>query len=971
VQDAVVDGDFSHSPPSSPPPKENATLRTPARGQEFEPHFLKAPGSIPILFVLLWTVILVFGGQEGGHAPLLATLAIESALLFTGASLFGLSFLGKRTPSTLLLCCSVFCIACATLSSGLVLAIRGLDAEARLVLQTGMFIAAISATVSGLAALGKESSTNQGRGKPAFLVFLTIGIALLYASLGHALSTCPTSIVLMPLGPLLGLGALLLFGIASAFLLLGYRRNNVDPFYWSALALIVIAASMGVGILDSSGNDLVFWVGRVAETVGAAYFVIAGVGSLRSVSTIAETTTFDREKTVAGPNREAHQGQEDEPLVPVWEHGSSEERLLHAIIDSIPEGILVVDRAGRIVLSNPAAQAILGRPLEAGQDITARDTPGDMLNLPLICSILEEKDQRNLRMTVTWPDGRQRNLILNSAPLRNLRRELIGAVAVYHDCSRWKGKETADRFRSIVEALSDAVAVFDTDRRLLYANEPFLAGTGLKGPIEGLELREAELNPPFRTVLMEGLDTVLDSCIDHYAPCEDSASEGGVPCNFRFIPEFDETGRIAEILVIGRQTTWPTHTETVELERNEPEPLIGEQDFGTRTKNAFMANMSHELRTPLSGILGLSELTLDSELPDRVRMNVEMIHASAQELTCIVDNILDFSRLETDQMQLDLVDFDLREMMEALIRGFKDKAEAKGLELTLEMRGDLPRIIFADPYRIGQVLKNLIGNAVKFTEVGHVRVTVGKEGEDSDSLFLVFVVMDTGIGIPHHLRRNVFNEFKQLDSGYGKQHAGIGLGLALSRQLAELMGGSIDFQSTVGKGSTFVFRTRMRRRVLHEPPENDRIKADSILALLPEMSILLVEDNRVNQLFLSKLLTRAGHAPEIAGNGIDALRALERTRFDLVLMDIQMPEMDGVEATRAIRNSQGAKIDRTVPIIGLTAFAMHGDRERFMAVGMDGYVPKPVNLEELALEIRRVIRKKDGRGSLLPHEQRM
>jgi PAS domain S-box-containing protein len=918
--------------------------------------------------VLAWTVILLFSEPGKVDALFLMVPAAEAALYFLGTFLLGLSSLRSKRTTTLLLCCSGFCIGCAILTSGVVLSVRGIGAEARLALHMGMVVAAILTILSGLAALDRKPSAHPGRGAAGLLVFLTSGAALLFAAAGRALVTGPASAVLMPLSPFLGLGALLLFCLSSALLLVGYKRNGADIFYWSALALVVVAVSMGVGILDGSGRGLVFWIGRAAETIGAAYFVIAAVGSLRSVSsTIAERTTLDREKSAAGPKSEPLRTPEDEPLEPDFEHGSREERLLHAVIDSIPEGILVVDRTGRIVLSNPAAQGILGRPLEAGQDITTRDTPGDMLNLPLVCSILEEKEQRNLRMTVTWPDGRQRNLILNSAPLRDLRGELMGAVAVYHDCSRWKGEETADRFRSIVEALPDAVAVFDTDRRLLYANEPFRAGAGLKGPIEGLELREAELYPPYRTFLMEGLDTVLDSCIDHYAPFEEPASEGVVPCRFRFIPDFDETGRIAEILVIGRQTTWSTRRETVqEMERTGPEPLTGEQDLGT--KNAFMANMSHELRTPLSGILGLSELTLDSELPDRVRKNVEMIHGSAQELACIVDNVLDFSRLETDQLQLDLVDFDLKEMMEPLVRGFKDKAEAKGLELTLEMRGDLPRIIFADPYRIGQVLKNLIGNAVKFTERGHVRVTVGKEGEDGDSLFLVFVVMDTGIGIPHQFRHNVFNEFQQLDSGYGKQHAGIGLGLALCRRLAERMGGSIDFQSTEGKGSTFVFRTRMRRREFHAP-ENDRIKADSILALLPEMSILLAEDNRVNQLFLSKLLTRAGHAPEIAGNGLEALRALERTRFDLVLMDIQMPVMDGVEATRAIRNGQGA-IDRTVPIIGLTAFAMPGDRERFMAAGMDGYVPKPVNLEELALEIRRVIRKK-GRGSLLPHEQRM
>jgi PAS domain S-box-containing protein len=918
---------------------------------------LKSLGPIPILFVILWTIIFTASDPDKGFWPLLSALTLESALCFMGASFLGLAALRGRRTSTLFLCCASLSVACATLSSGLVLAFSGLPADARLVLQAGMFLAALMLTVSGLAALGPEKVLSHG-GASVLLVVLVLASALLYAAVALGLSTGMTSAVLMPWGAQFELAALLLFCVSTALLLLAYRRTGRGEVYWSALAIIFFSAGLGIGMLEL-GKEPIIWVGRVAESIGAVYFVIAGVSCLRALPA-GVLPAGDRIGARSVPANDIQQPPEDEFLESDGQHGSRRERLLHAVFASIPEGILVIDRAGRIVLSNPAAKRILGRTLEVGRNVACEQPIEDTHNLPLLCSILDEQEQRNLRMTMTWPDGQQKSVMVNSAPLKSCSGELIGAVAVYHDRGNGDEPDTDDRFRSFVETLPEPVALFDGNRRFLYTNEAFRAKAGAAGPLDGLSMHGTELKSSVRALLQDGLDTVFSTCVDTSVLFEEHTCDGTAIHRFHFVPEFDATGAIREITAIGRENTGlMRRVEALGKEREELELKVRMQGTelleAVQAKNEFMANMSHEIRTPLAGILGLTEITLESELPAEVRHTVEMIYSSAQELTRIVDDILDFARIESHQLKLKPVDFDLREMLETLVRGFNKQAMNKGLKLTLEMKGNLPRIVFADPFRLGQILRHLISNAIKFTQQGGVRILVGKQGEGSGPIRLVFVVEDTGIGIPAALQPDIFTGFKQLDSGYTKRYAGTGLGLAISRELAGLMNGTIEFESQEGKGSVFVFRIEIAGRPLKALLDDVRGKAHTLLAGLPSMAVLLAGEDSTNQLFLNAFLTEAGHEVAFIRNGCELLEALERERFDLVLMDIQMEEMNGIEVVREIRSGKRGKIDRRVPIIALTTFSC-GDRVGLLDAGMDGCVSKPVDHEELALEIRRAVR---------------
>jgi PAS domain S-box-containing protein len=361
-----------------------------------------------------------------------------------------------------------------------------------------------------------------------------------------------------------------------------------------------------------------------------------------------------------------------------------------------------------------------------------------------------------------------------------------------------------------------------------------------------------------------------------------------------------------------------------------------------RAKSEFLANMSHEIRTPIAGILGLTEVALERGMPGENRSDLTMIRESAHSLLHIVNDILDLSRIEARRMELAPRNFNLFLLLRRMVDRFRIQAREKGLRLIFRYRRGVPRMIHADPDRIEQIVSNLLSNAIKFTDHGSVVVSVQKASATTNFADLRISVADTGSGIPDSLQSRLFKSFSQLDPSYSKRHRGAGLGLAISRQLAEMMGGTIELRSVDGHGSVFTFSARFFKG----RPEAILPAASAAAAPKPRR-ILLAEDNPVNRVFLRRFLERSGHEVRVVGDGREALKALGENSFDLVLMDIQMPEMDGLETTRVIRSGQAQGIDGTIPIVALTAYAMKGDREKFLDAGMNGYVTKPVDFEEL------------------------
>ena len=365
-------------------------------------------------------------------------------------------------------------------------------------------------------------------------------------------------------------------------------------------------------------------------------------------------------------------------------------------------------------------------------------------------------------------------------------------------------------------------------------------------------------------------------------------------------------------------------------------------------KSDFLANMSHEIRTPMNGVLGITELLLDAETLPEKRSYLGMVKSSGENLLTIINDILDFSKIEAGKLELDLVDFDLPALLDQTMKTFRLRADQKGLDLRCQV-DDVPAMIVGDPTRLRQVVTNLLGNAFKFTANGEIALQATVESRQADAVVVHISVRDTGVGIPLTKQQKILEPFSQADTSTTRKYGGTGLGLTISLRLVELMGGRLWVESQPGCGSTFHFTARLgisRKQGLSQ-------LAESVMGGLPggklagsSRSILLAEDNPVNQVVAVRLLEKRGHRVTVAANGREAVAAVRREAFDLVLMDVQMPEMDGFAATTAIRQEE-TDSGRHLPIFAMTAHAMKGDAERCRMAGMDGYLPKPIRSEDL------------------------
>ncbi|HWZ43284.1 MAG TPA: ATP-binding protein [Candidatus Saccharimonadales bacterium] len=391
-------------------------------------------------------------------------------------------------------------------------------------------------------------------------------------------------------------------------------------------------------------------------------------------------------------------------------------------------------------------------------------------------------------------------------------------------------------------------------------------------------------------------------------------------------------------------------------------------EAANQAKSQFLANMSHEIRTPMNGIIGMTELALASDPTSEQREYLQAVSQSAVALLTVINDILDFSKIEAHKLSLDMVEFNLQATLEDAMKTVSLAAHNKELELVRDIARDIPESLVGDPGRLRQVIINLAHNAIKFTERGEVRVQVRCEKHDASGVWLNFAVIDTGIGVPREKQPLIFHAFSQADGSTTREYGGTGLGLSISASLVEMMGGQLQIESEVGKGSKFYFSATfaLGQAVQATPtktPKPNAVSEETLPATLapgasaPGVSrplhILLVEDTAINQMLATRILEKRGHTVTLATNGIATLAAMAVQNFDLVLMDVQMPGMDGLEATAAIRSRESG-MERRTPIIALTAHTMKGDQQRCLDAGMDGYVGKPINVAELIGEIARV-----------------
>ncbi len=520
----------------------------------------------------------------------------------------------------------------------------------------------------------------------------------------------------------------------------------------------------------------------------------------------------------------------------------------------------------------------------------------------------------------------------------------IGILVIYFERERTCLSESRQRYRSLFENCHTVMLLVDPQTgAIVDANQAASDYYGWsRNELRSRKVGDLNTLPPAE--LKEVMGRVLNES-SQYFTFEHRLVDGSL----RDVEVFS-----GPIQIDGRHLLYSIVHDISERRSAERQLVAAKEqaEAASRAKNEFLANMSHEIRTPMSGVLGMLDLLRDTDLDPEQRELVAAAVDSGGLLLHIISDILDYSRIEAGFGELKEEPFDLRQALLEVTTVFRREIDLQELNLDLQVDDEVPVSIFGDSGRLRQILLNLVGNAIKFTPKGRIEVRVENlPALAEDQVRLGFAVSDTGIGIPKDHLEKIFVPFTQVDGSPCRLYQGAGLGLSIVQRLVHLLKGRIEVESEVGRGTTFRFEIPVR------PSLSPRMQSPATESRPGERSeagrILLVEDNPVNRLMASKMIERAGHSVQVAENGQQALDRLREQSFDLVLMDIQMPVMDGREATRIIRSGECAGVGPKQTIIAMTAHAMSGDREDLLAAGMDDYLAKPVSLKRLQQVLAR------------------
>ena len=573
-------------------------------------------------------------------------------------------------------------------------------------------------------------------------------------------------------------------------------------------------------------------------------------------------------------------------------------------------------------------------------------------------------------------DGGKIDVEVSISPVKDRNGNIIQVVNAARNITERKKAEEMLRqsqydWEETFNTITDSITIHDRDHNIIRAN---------RAAEEMLFLPLLEITKPKCYMYYHGADKPPEGC----PSCK--CLKTGKAVEFElFEPHLN---RFIEIRAIPRFDANNEFTGLIHVVRDISERKKAEEELksakkaaedASRAKSEFLANMSHEIRTPMNAIIGMTELVLDTDLTPEQREYVDTVAQSADSLLNLLNDILDLSKIEAGKLQLEEKDFNLHTTLQGIIKTLSVQADRKGLELICRIAPDVPRELRGDDVRLRQVIVNLVGNAVKFTDRGRIFVNVERgasgnggngitPGSDAGAVLLRFSISDTGIGIPADKLRSIFDNFTQVDGSATRKYGGTGLGLAISRKLVGMMGGEIHAESEPGRGSAFHFTARFgagHHQAKEHTEDSPPAVPDAGRAGSPVHSpsgkeeggsglhILVAEDNVLNQKVAARILEKEGHTVQVVSNGLEVLEALEKENFDLVLMDVQMPLMDGIETTLVIRNSKNSRFEPEIPIIALTAHAFKEDRERCLKAGMNAYISKPFRKQELLRLVER------------------
>jgi PAS domain S-box-containing protein len=640
-----------------------------------------------------------------------------------------------------------------------------------------------------------------------------------------------------------------------------------------------------------------------------------------------------------------------------------ESRYARSLIEASLDPLVTISTEGKITDMNQATVNITGITREklTGTDFFDYFTEPQKAR-EVYQEVFAKGSVADSPLTLRHKNGKLTDVLFNGSVYRNGRGQVLGVVIVARDVTAQK--LLSNYSLSLIEASLDPLVTINTKGKITDMNQATVNITGItREKLTGTDFFDYFTEPQkarevYQEVFAKG--SVADSPLTlrhKNGKLTDVLFNGSV--------YKDDRGNVLGVVIVARDVTDQKRiatelleakifaelaTEIAEEAKIKAESATAIAESAVKAKQQFLSNMSHEIRTPMNAIIGFTKVVLRTELTAKQKEYLQAIKISGDALIVLINDILDLAKVDAGKMTFEQTPFKMALSISAMLHLFETKIREKNLELITEYDAKIPEVLLGDPVRLHQIILNLVSNAVKFTTEGTITVSVRKLHEDDERTIIEFAVTDTGIGITKNKIENIFENFQQATSGTSRLYGGTGLGLAIVKQLVEAQGGSINVKSRPDEGSTFSFTLGFQKTRSEAEPEPDMIELD---AEIRNKRILVVEDIPLNQLLMKTLLDDFGFESDIAGNGKIAIEKLGERPYDIILMDLQMPEMNGFEATEFIRN----KMKSTIPILALTADVTTVDLAKCRSVGMNDYIAKPIDERLLYSKIAGLVKK--------------